>query len=159
MGRRTLGATLVADRRRLFACGFFGRFASRRTCPECAHLRTTTFFEFAFSGLFSRDSAGIRIATDKGMERLASAAGGEMPIKVDWLHWLFVREGRTMSCGLEARDGLYTLSLVPLWKGDGAWTESFDNIEDAVRRHAQVTRYLQASGWLMTDGVAVKPAA
>lgn len=64
-----------------------------------------------------------------------------------------------MSCGIEVRDGLYTLSLLPLWKGDGQWVETFENVEDAMRRHSQITRYLQASGWLMTDGVAVKPAA
>jgi hypothetical protein len=92
------------------------------------------------------------------METVPSA-GVELPRQADWLHWLFVREGRTMSCGLEIHDGLYTLSLTPLWQGDGQWTETFANVEDALRRHAQVTRYLQASGWLLLDGGAVRPAA
>jgi hypothetical protein len=93
------------------------------------------------------------------METLTAKVSGETPLRVEWLHWLFIRDGRTMSCGIEVRDGLYTLSLLPLWKGDGQWTETFENVEDAMRRHSQITRYLQASGWLMTDGVAVKPAA
>ena len=80
--------------------------------------------------------------------------------QVDWLHWLYVLGDRTMSCGVEARgEQLYVLTLLPLWSPDDQITETFRRPADVMRRHEQVTKQLEAAGWLLVDGGPVTTAA
>jgi hypothetical protein len=80
--------------------------------------------------------------------------------QVDWLHWLYVRGDRTMSCGVESRgDQTYVLTLLPLWSPDDQVIETFRRPADVMRRHAQVSQQLQEAGWLLVEGGPVKTAA
>ena len=88
-----------------------------------------------------------------------SAAAVKLPDS-EWLHWLFVRDRRAISCDVDVNgDGFFTLSVIPLWTSEGHVTETFASPEDAMRRHAQIARHLRASGWLLADSGIVKPAA
>ena len=79
---------------------------------------------------------------------------------VEWFHCLFVRDGRVISCGVDTRgDGVYTVSVFRLWTTDEPQTEMFLSPGEALKRHAQIVRYLQASGWLIADAGPVKAAA
>jgi hypothetical protein len=94
------------------------------------------------------------------MTTLALTTGDETLQHAEWLHWLFVREGRAISCGVDVRgDGFYTVTLLPLWGGDENLTEVFETAGDALRRHGQIARFLQASGWLLADRGIVTSAA
>ena len=79
---------------------------------------------------------------------------------VEWLHWLFVRDQRAISCGVDvSADGLYTINVTPLWTAEGHFSETFASPDDAMRRHAQIARHLRSSGWLLADSSVVKSAA
>ena len=55
--------------------------------------------------------------------------------EVEWLHWLFVRDNRALSCDVDVRgDGLYTVSILPLWDSDAMVTQTFTKPGDALRR-------------------------
>jgi hypothetical protein len=93
------------------------------------------------------------------MAILASTAGGGVQ-KVEWLHWLFVRGDRAISCDVDVRgDGLYTVTLFPLWVPDEQISESFARPAQAMRWHAEMTNRLRASGWLLVEGGVVTNAA
>ena len=78
----------------------------------------------------------------------------------DWFHCLFVREGRTIRCGVDARgDGSYSVNLVRLWETGEHVSETFAEPADALRRHREIARFLQASGWLIVNGGVVRLAA
>jgi hypothetical protein len=80
--------------------------------------------------------------------------------KVEWLHWLYVRGNRAISCDVDVRgDGIYGLTLLPLWSPEDQITETFRRPAEALRRHAQLTKELQAAGWLMVEGGPVTNAA
>jgi hypothetical protein len=80
--------------------------------------------------------------------------------KVEWLHWLYIRGNRAMSCDVEVRgDGLYSLTLLPLWSHEDRIVETFVRPADALRRHTELTRELQESGWLLVEGRPVTNAA
>jgi hypothetical protein len=80
--------------------------------------------------------------------------------EVQWLHWLFVREGHMLSCDVDVRgDGLYTVSLFPLWAPEDVVTQSFRKPGDALQRHAEIATHLRASGWLVADRGPVRQAA
>ena len=52
--------------------------------------------------------------------------------EVQWLHWLFVREGHMLSCDVDVRgDGLYRVSLFPLWAPEDVVTQSFQRPAEA----------------------------
>lgn len=79
---------------------------------------------------------------------------------IQWVHWLFVRDRRAISCHVDASaEGLYTISVIPLWTSEGHLTETFVSPEEAMRRHAQIARQLRASGWLLATSGVVTPAA
>ena len=73
--------------------------------------------------------------------------------EVEWLHWLFIRGNQALSCDVDVRgDGFYAVSLFPLWRAGEATTETFTRPGEALRRHAEITDYLHASGWLLAEG-------
>jgi hypothetical protein len=77
-----------------------------------------------------------------------------------WLHWLFVRGDRAVSCGIDVRtDGTLIVSLVPLWSPDDQITETFINPADAVRWQETMTRRLQSAGWGLVEAGIVTNAA
>jgi len=79
---------------------------------------------------------------------------------VEWLHWLFVRDLRAISCDIDVgAEGLYTISVMPLWTTEGRFAETFDSADAAMKRHGQIARGLRASGWLLAECAIVKPAA
>lgn len=79
---------------------------------------------------------------------------------VEWLHWLFVRDQRAISCDVDVgTNGLFTISVMPLWTTEGRITETYDSADAAMRRHGQIARGLRASGWLLAECAIVKPAA
>jgi len=72
--------------------------------------------------------------------------------EVQWLHWLFVREGHMLSCDVDVRgDGLYRVSLFPLWAPEDVVIQSFHRPAEALQRHAEISAHLRASGWLVAD--------
>jgi len=76
--------------------------------------------------------------------------------EVGWLHWLFMRDDRAISCDVDVRgDGLYTVTVLPLWSAGDTITQTFTKPGDALRRHAEISSYLRASGWLLADRGAV----
>jgi hypothetical protein len=80
--------------------------------------------------------------------------------EVDWLHWLFIRDNRALSCDVDVRgDGAYAVSLLPLWKQGEATTETFARPGEAMRRHSEIAAFLQASGWLLAEGGPVAHAS
>jgi len=80
--------------------------------------------------------------------------------QVEWLHWLFVHGDRAISCDVEVRgDGVYTVTLFPLWAPEDQINEIFARPGDAMRRHSDITRRLQASGWLLLEAGVVTNAA
>lgn len=80
--------------------------------------------------------------------------------KVEWLHWLFMRGDRAISCDVDERgNGMYAVTLFPLWAPEEQITETFARPGDAMRWHADMTRRLTASGWLLAEGGAVTNAA
>lgn len=82
------------------------------------------------------------------------------PLDGQWMHWLFVRGRRAISCDVDvSKDGRCTLSLSPLWTTEGHVAETFASPADAIRRHAQIARHLRMSGWLLADSGVVRPAA
>jgi hypothetical protein len=102
---------------------------------------------------------GIRLAVCGVMTGRTAHAIRQQP-NVEWLHWLFVRDRRAISCDVDVRgDGLYTITVIPLWTSEGHLSETFDSADDAMRRHGQIARQLRASGWLLADSVVVTPAA
>jgi hypothetical protein len=52
-------------------------------------------------------------------------------------------------------DGFYTVSVFPLWEPADTITQTFPKPGDALRRHAEISSYLRASGWLLADRGAV----
>ena len=82
------------------------------------------------------------------------------PREQDWLHCLFMRDGRTISCGVDSRgDGTYSVNVLRLWETGEHSSEHFASPEDALRRHGEIVRFLQASGWLIMNGGVVRLAA
>ena len=82
------------------------------------------------------------------------------PQKVEWLHWLYVRGDRAISCDIDVRGkGVYAVTLLPLWAPEDRVTETFKKPGDALRRHTELTKQLQESGWLMVGGGPVFNAA
>ena len=79
--------------------------------------------------------------------------------EVQWLHWLFVRDGHMLSCDVDVRGGLYTVSLFPLWAPEDVVTQSFRRPVDALHHHAEISSHLRASGWLVADRGPVTQAA
>ena len=80
--------------------------------------------------------------------------------KVEWLHWLFMKGDRAISCNVDVREaGVYAVTLFPLWSPEDQVTETFLRPGEAMRWHADMTRRLQASGWLLLNGGAVANAA
>jgi hypothetical protein len=80
--------------------------------------------------------------------------------EVEWLHWLFIRGNQALSCDVDVRgEGLYGVSLFPLWNSGEATTETFTRPGEALRRHAEITNLLQASGWLLAEGGPVGAGA
>lgn len=78
----------------------------------------------------------------------------------DWFHWLFLREGRAISCDVDVRqDGTYIVSIVPLWSPEDQVSETFMRPADAVRWQETMTRRLHASGWLLAECGIVTNAA
>jgi len=68
----------------------------------------------------------------------------------EFLHWIFQRDGRTLSCSISIGDDLAcTLHILPLWGGLAETIEKFTRPVDAIRRHAEVAFYLRESGWLL----------
>ncbi len=88
-----------------------------------------------------------------------SPARAETP-QADWLHWLFIRGSRAISCDVDVRgDGIYGLTLLPLWSPEDQVVETFTRLADALRRHAELTRQLYQAGWLLVEGRPVTTAA
>jgi hypothetical protein len=84
-------------------------------------------------------------------------AGGR---KAEWLHWLYVRGNHALSCDVDVRgEGVYVLTLLPLWSPEDEVTETFRRPGDALRRHAELIKQLQDAGWLMVEGGPVTNAA
>lgn len=80
--------------------------------------------------------------------------------EVEWLHWLFIRGNQALSCDVDVRgDGAYAVSLLPLWAAGEPTTETFAKPGEAMRRHAEITNYLHATGWLLAEGGPVGTAA
>jgi hypothetical protein len=103
--------------------------------------------------------AGIELALTWGMTIPVPRTAKQEPT-VEWLHWLFLRDGRAISCDVDVRgDGMVTVSVLPLWTADGHIVEAFATPAEAIQRHAQIAKYLHASGWLLADSGTVKPAA
>ena len=106
---------------------------------------------------FSRERVGIQLAVTDGMGTFPSPATTR---EQDWLHCLFMRDGRTISCGVDSRgDGTYSVNVLRLWETGEHSSENFADPEDALRRHREIVRYLQASGWLIMNGGVVRLAA
>lgn len=78
--------------------------------------------------------------------------------EVDWLHWLFVRDDRAISCDVEQRGDVYAVSVSPLWGAAEGTVQTFARPADALRWHAEITTHLQASGWLLAEGGPVAAA-
>ena len=94
---------------------------------------------------------GTPLALQVGMAIYTSTPANEVQ-EVQWLHWLFVREGHMLSCDVDVRgDGLYRVSLFPLWAPDDVVTQSFQRPAEALTRHAEIASHLRASGWLVAD--------
>ena len=80
--------------------------------------------------------------------------------KVQWLHRLFVKDGVTLSCDVNARgDGTFAATLFPLWAPEDQVTEMFMRAPDATAWHAQMSQRLGEAGWLLVEGCAVTSAA
>ena len=93
------------------------------------------------------------------MAILTSTHGGGVQ-KAEWLHWLFVRGDRALSCDIDVRaDDVYAVTLFPLWAPEDQIAETFSRPVEALRWHADMTRRLQASGWLLVEGGPVTNAA
>jgi hypothetical protein len=102
---------------------------------------------------------GICLADQTGMAILTATENGEIQ-KVEWLHWLYMKGERAISCDVDVRgDGVYAVTLFPLWSPDDLITETFLRPGEAMRWHAEMTRRLQASGWLLLKSGAVADAA
>ena len=70
--------------------------------------------------------------------------------EVQWLHWLFVREGHMLSCDVDVRgDGLYRVSLFPLWAPADVVTQSFQSPAEALTRKAEIATHMSAYGMLV----------
>lgn len=80
--------------------------------------------------------------------------------RVEWLHWLFMKGERAISCDVDDRgDGVYAVTLFPLWSPEDQVTETFLRPGEALRWHAEMTRRLQAAGWLLMKSGIVANAA
>jgi hypothetical protein len=67
------------------------------------------------------------------------------------LRWVFQHDNRLLTCQLD-RDGRlssYTLSLVPHWDLQQAFSETFDAGASAFRRHAAIAEQLRSQGWTL----------
>ena len=94
------------------------------------------------------------------MDAVLTPARATTSRDVEWFHCLFVRDGRAISCGVHGRgDGAYAVSVLRLWTAEQPETEIFLSPGEALKRHAQISRYLQASGWLIVEAGTVKTAA
>jgi hypothetical protein len=69
-----------------------------------------------------------------------------------FLHWLFVRDGRALSCSVWTRTDLTcAVHIVPLWESDAEVIETFSRPKDALRRHAEIASNLREAGWLLAE--------
>ena len=107
----------------------------------------------------SQKTLGIRLARKMGMAVFTTMPDASIQ-KVEWLHWLFVQGERVLSCDVDVRgDGVYAVTLFPLWAPDHQITETFRRPIEAFRWHEEMTRRLQAAGWLLFEGGVVTNAA
>lgn len=68
------------------------------------------------------------------------------------LRWVFRREGRALTCEVDARGTQsYDVTLVPHWDLSAAVTERFDRPLRAMGRHASIARRLRDRGWVVVD--------
>jgi hypothetical protein len=103
--------------------------------------------------------AGIGLAFSNGMENLSAVSGaGTAP--AEWLHWLFRRGDRVISCSYDVRrDGTLAVTLVPLWSPRDQTVQTFLRAAGAVEWVDHMTRRLQAAGWCLVEAGVVSHAA
>jgi hypothetical protein len=119
--------------------------------PECAQSRTDNRCIYAAQAEWGQKRVGTALALRVGMAIYTSTPANDVQ-EVQWLHWLFVREGHMLSCDVDVRgDGLYRVSLFPLWAPEDVVTQSFQRPGEALQRHAEIASHLRASGWLVAD--------
>lgn len=73
------------------------------------------------------------------------------------LRWVFARNGRTLTCELDAR-GRHTfdVSLVPHWNLSASVVERFHDAVAAMERHAALARALREAGWVVVNHAAAR---
>jgi len=93
------------------------------------------------------------------MENL-SAAPGTATAPAEWLHWLFRRGDRVISCSCDLRrDGSVAVTFVPLWSPRDQTVQTFLRPASAVEWLDRTTRRLQAVGWGLVEAGVVNHAA
>jgi hypothetical protein len=66
------------------------------------------------------------------------------------LSWVFSRDGLSLTCDVALSAHAYTVSAVPLWAPQAACVEAFESPVAALSRHAELSRQLRESGWVVT---------
>jgi hypothetical protein len=68
------------------------------------------------------------------------------------LHWQLKKGRRRLACGLTARrSGEFDVVASASDADDSGISERFDNVGDALLRHAAITSALREAGWQVTD--------
>jgi hypothetical protein len=120
--------------------------------PECAPQRTRVLRKAEGIAQKVRHLSWHPDCSTQGMAIFTKTSTNEVR-EVEWLHWLFIRGHQALSCDVDVRgDGFYAVSLFPLWRAGEATIETFTRPGEALRRHAEITDYLHASGWLLAEG-------
>jgi hypothetical protein len=72
---------------------------------------------------------------------------------------LFLRDNRALTCGLGIEgDGTPVVEVTRLWDNE-SFSESFNGLDDALQRHAEIDSFLHESGWLLVERTVVPVAA
>ncbi|HEY7190793.1 MAG TPA: hypothetical protein VH436_29785 [Vicinamibacterales bacterium] len=70
------------------------------------------------------------------------------------LQWVLQRDAHALTCELDARDDQsYEVCVVPHWDPASTLIERFETPTLAVLRHADLTKRLRESGWVVIDHV------
>ena len=71
------------------------------------------------------------------------------------LRWVFIRNGRMLTCELDARARhTFDVSLIPHWNISASVVERFGNAVAAMERHAALAGALRDAGWTVVDHAA-----
>ena len=80
--------------------------------------------------------------------------------RAEWLHWLFMQDGRAISCSLDVHaDGTCAVTLVPLWSPEEQIGEIFLSPADGAQWLQNMTLRLHAAGWRLVEAGVVTHAA